>query len=161
MSATPLRPHCEVVRPDWVDYNNHLNDGYYMVIFSHATDVLMDYIGLDASGRAAMRCSLFTAEAHLNYLREVKGGDEIRVETQILGHDRKRLHIFHTLYAGLDAEPAATNEQMLLHIDMTAKRTAPFRPEVLTKIESVERAQAGLKRPANAGRAIGLPAGKD
>lgn len=158
---SPLRLHHEVVQLDWVDYNNHLNDGFYMVIFSHATDALMEHIGLDETARTTVHCSLFTVEVHINYLREVKGGDRVRVETQILGHDQKRLHIFHTLYAGAEAEPAATNEQMLLHMDMAGPKTAPFRPEVLAKIEAIEAAQAGLPRPVNAGRAIGLPAKKN
>ncbi|MBT2341238.1 MULTISPECIES: thioesterase family protein, partial [Pseudomonas] len=28
------------IRPEWVDYNGHLRDAYYLLIFSYATDVL-------------------------------------------------------------------------------------------------------------------------
>ena len=156
MSA-PLRLHREVVQPGWVDYNNHLNDAYYLVILSNATTALMDHIGLDAAGRERTKCSLFTAELHINYLSEVKGGTMVRVDTQILGHDAKRLHIFHTLHIGDATEAAATNEQMLLHVDMTGPQVAPFKPDVLAKIEAIEREHAGLPRPANAGRSIALP----
>ena len=152
-----LHLHREIVQPGWVDYNDHLNDGYYMVIFSNATTTLMDHIGLGAEARAATGCTLFTLETHINYLREVKGGAEARVDTQILGHDQKRLHVFHTMFAGGSEEPRATNEQMLLHIDMTGPKAAPFRPAVLAHIETIVAAQAGLPRPANAGRAIALP----
>lgn len=156
MSA-PLRLHREVVQPGWVDYNNHLNDAYYLVILSHATDALMDHIGLDAAGRERTKCSLFTAELHLNYLNEVKGGTEVRVDTQILGHDAKRLHIFHTLHVGGEFEAAATNEQMLLHMDMTGPKVAPFLPETLKIIEAIAKEHATLPRPVNAGRSIALP----
>ena len=44
--TTLLTLHRAVVQPGWVDYNNHLNDGYYTVIFSDATTALMAYIGL-------------------------------------------------------------------------------------------------------------------
>jgi acyl-CoA thioester hydrolase len=156
MSA-PLRLHREVVQPGWVDYNNHLNDAYYLVILSHATDALMDHIGLDAAGRERTKCSLFTAELHLNYVKEVKGGAAVRVDTQILGLDAKRLHIFHTLHVGDEADAAATNEQMLLHMDMTGPRVAPFQPDVLARLEAIAKDHASLTRPANAGRSIGLP----
>ncbi len=85
-----LKQHREVVRPEWADYNNHLNDAFYLVIFSHATDAMMDQIGLDAAERERTKHSLFTAELHLNYLKEVKVGTEVRVETTFLGHDAKR-----------------------------------------------------------------------
>jgi acyl-CoA thioester hydrolase len=53
-------------------------------------------------------------------------------------------------------EPAATNEQMLVNIDMKGPRSAPFLPDVLAKIEAIARMQEGLPRPANAGRSISL-----
>jgi acyl-CoA thioester hydrolase len=152
-----LRLHHEVVQPGWVDYNNHLNDGFYMVIFSHATDALMDHLGLDAAGRARSNCSIFTLEVHVNYLQEVRGGCMVRVDTQILGHDAKRLHIFHTLHRGDEVEPAATNEQMLLHMDMSGPTSAPFGPDLLERIRMIATEHAALSRPANAGRAISLP----
>ena len=156
MSAL-LRPHREVVRPDWVDYNKHLNDAFYLVIFSHATDHMMDQIGLDAAGRERSKHSLFTAELHLNYLKEVKVGVEVRVETTFLGHDAKRLHIFHTMYVGDGIEPVATNEQMQLSMDMTGPKVSPFQPDVLAAIETIAAEHAKLPRPAQAGRAIALP----
>jgi acyl-CoA thioester hydrolase len=156
-AAAPLMLHRETVQPGWVDYNNHLNDAYYVVIFSNATTSLMDHIALGPAERAATGHTIFTLEMHVNYLKEVKGGVETRIATQILGHDQKRLHVFHTLFAENDHEPAATNEQMLGNYDMKAGRTAPFLPLVLGKIEALARMQEGLPRPANAGRSIALP----
>lgn len=47
------------VLPDWVDYNGHLRDAYYLLIFSYATDALMERIGLMPmhGARAGIRCS--------------------------------------------------------------------------------------------------------
>jgi acyl-CoA thioester hydrolase len=156
-AAAPLMLHREVVQPGWVDYNNHLNDAYYVVIFSNATTTLMEHIALGAADREATGHTLFTLEMHVNYQKEVKGGAETRIATQILGHDAKRLQVFHTLFAEGSSEPAATNEQMLVNYDMKAGRTVPFRPEALSKIDAIARMQEGLPRPANAGRSIALP----
>lgn len=88
-----------------------------MLIFSYATDALMERIGLDADSRGQSGNSLFTPEAHINYLHEVKLGTEVWVQTQIIGFDRKRLHVYHSLHrAGFD-EALAASEQMLLHVD--------------------------------------------
>ena len=62
-----------VVLPEWVDYNGHLRDAFYSLLFSYGVDGLMDRIGLDAAGREALSHSLFTLEAHIHYLREVLG----------------------------------------------------------------------------------------
>ena len=100
---------------------------------------------------------IYTAELHLNYLKEVKVGTEVRVETTFLGHDAKRLHIFHTMYVGDGTEPVATNEQMQLSMDMTGPRVAPFQPDVLARIEAIATEHARKPRPAQAGRSIALP----
>lgn len=97
--------------PDWVDYNGHLRDAFYLLIFSYATDALMDRLGMDSNNREASGHSLFTLELHLNYLHEVKLDTEAEVRTQIIGHDSKRLHLYHSLHkVGDEQELAATNK---------------------------------------------------
>src|SRR5262245_32493309 len=156
-----LTLHRATVIPAWVDYNNHLNDGYYTVIFSDATTALMAYIGLGPAERQATNHTLFTLEMHTNYLLEVKGGAEVRVDTQLLAHDAKRLHIFHTMHRGNEAEVVATNEQMLMSIDMSGPKGAPWLPPVLGKIDAIWQSHKDLPRHKNAGRSIGLPPKKD
>ena len=145
------------VQPDWIDYNGHLVDAYYLVIFRKATDALIEQLGLAPRDQAPKEHALSVQETHLNYLREIKVGIETWVETQLLGHDKSRLHLFHTLYAEDSPEPRATNEQILINVDPLSNSELAFLPAVLGKIESIERGQAGLPRPANAGRTIRLP----
>jgi acyl-CoA thioester hydrolase len=145
----------------WVDYNGHLNDAYYLVIFSYATDGLMARVGLDAAGRAATGHTMYTLEVHLNYVQEVHEGVAVEVRTQILGVDAKRVHLFHNLHRQDDGTLLATNEQMLANIDAsnpaTGPKTAPFSPSVAGLLLPLAQAHAGLPRPANAGRSIALP----
>jgi acyl-CoA thioester hydrolase len=121
----------------------------------------MAHIGLGPAERQATNHTLFTLEMHTNYLFEVKGGAEVRVDTQLLAYDAKRLHIFHTMHRGNEAEIVATNEQMLMSIDMSGPKGAPWLPPVLGKIDDIWRAHRGLPRHRNAGRSIGLPPRKD
>jgi acyl-CoA thioester hydrolase len=145
----------------WVDYNGHLNDAYYMVIFSYAIDALMAKIGLDHAGRKALGHTMYTLEVHLNYVQEVHEGVDVEVRTQILGIDAKRMHVFNTLHRQDDGTLLATNEQMLSNIDAsntdTGPRTAPFAPEVAAVLTPIAQGHAALPRPANAGRNIALP----
>ncbi len=145
------------VLPQWVDYNGHLNDGYYMVVFSQATDAVMTLIGLDEAGRMATGHSIFTLESHINYLLEVKQGKEIEVRTQVLGSDAKRLQIYHSMVlAGTDTL-LAVSEQMLLNVDMSGPRAAPFAPAVMARVQALTLAHRELPRPKYAGRTIALP----
>lgn len=145
----------------WVDYNGHLNDAYYMVIFSYAIDSLMARIGLDHAGRKALGHTIYTLEIHLNYVQEVHEGVDVEVRTQILGVDAKRIHLFNTLHRRDDGTLLATNEQMLSNVDNSnaqmGPKTAPFAPEVSARLTPIAQAHASLPRPANAGRSIALP----
>lgn len=155
--AAPLQMHREIVRPEWVDYNGHLRDAFYLLIFSFATDALMDYIGLGEAARMRMHSSIYTLESHINYLQEVKTGAEVRIETQLIAHDAKRLHIYHAMHLPGAAEPVSASEQMLLHVDMRGPKSAPFHPEVLARVQTIAMAHAHLPQPKYAGRLIRLP----
>jgi acyl-CoA thioester hydrolase len=157
--AAPLSVFRIRVKPEWVDYNNHLNDGYYLVIMSLGTDAFQDLIGMSDAERRATKTTIYTLEAHVNYLREIKEGEEVEVRTQLIGFDQKRFQLFHTLHtARLGDEVAATSEFMLVNIDNSGEpKSAPFRPEVAAKLAEIMAAHKSLPLPANSGRAIALP----
>lgn len=148
------------ILPDWVDYNGHLRDAFYLLIFSYATDALMDTLGLTRENRETSGHSLFTLELHLNYLHEVKLGAEVEVHTQLIAHDAKRLHLYHSLHLVGDAKELAGNEQMLLHVDLAGPHSAPFTEATLGKLAAIHAEQTDLARPALLGRVIGLPTPK-
>ncbi|MFJ3524463.1 thioesterase family protein [Pseudomonas sp. NPDC090203] len=143
---------------DWVDYNGHLRDAFYLLIFSYATDAFMDRIGLASDDRDASGNSLFTLEAHINYLHEVKLGEEVEVRTQIVAHDLKRVQLYHSLYKAGGDEELAASDQMLLHVDLAAgPKSAPFSEHSLEALRVLTEAQHDQPAPAYTGRTIGLP----
>jgi len=154
--TAPLCTYRSAVIPEWVDYNGHLRDAYYLLLFSLATDALMDQLGLDEAGRAATGHSLYTLECHLNFVREVKLGQQVEVRTQILGHDQKRLHLSHSLHLWGEASLLAASEQMLLNVATAMGRAAPFDALVQGRVEALALAHQGLPVPRFAGRAISL-----
>lgn len=145
-----------IISPDWVDYNGHLRDAFYLLIFSHATDALMDVLGLDEAGRARTGHTLYTLECHLNFLAEVKEGEQVEVRTQLLAHDAKRLHIHHGLYRSGEDASLAQSEQMLMNIDGAAGRGAPFDEQVALRVVQLASEHQGLPQPDCVGRLIGL-----
>lgn len=145
------------IGPEWVDFNGHLRDGYYMVLFSSAVDALMDLAGLDEAGRKATGHSWFTLEANVNYLREVKQGAAVEVRLQLLGVDAKRLHVCMSLHPEGQTEVMAVSEQMLLNVDMAGPRATPFVPAVAAYLQPLAAQHAHLPRPAQVGRVMALP----
>ncbi|TKC81297.1 thioesterase [Trinickia terrae] len=155
--AAPLAIYRDCVRAEWVDYNGHMRDAFYMLIFSLASDALLDHIGLDDAARKARQRSVYTLEAHLNYLHEIKEGTPVRVDVRLLAHDVKRLHLYLEMFAGEETEPVAASEQMLLHVDTGGPKSIAFDPDVMARIEAMAAAHAALAPARYSGRTIGLP----
>ena len=106
----PLRLHETVVCQDWVDYNGHMSESAYLLVFGDSSDAFFRFFGVDEQYRASGR-SLYTVETHLRNLREARLGDWLRLTLQVLGVDGKRLHILHEMY-GADAELVSTRQAL-------------------------------------------------
>ncbi len=156
--AAPFDAYRDVVRPEWIDHNQHMNMGFYLVVFDLATDEFLAWAGLDAAHRRARRVTTFCLEAHVTYHREVRAGDPLRFTTRLLAHDDKRLHYFHEMWHGAAGYLAATNELMSLHVSQETRRSAPMAAPVLERLARIRAAHGRLAVPPQAGRRIGLDA---
>jgi len=145
------------VLPEWIDYNGHMNLAYYTVLFDGATDALFDELGLGLDYRQTRKLGTFVAETHNLYERELLVGARVRVATQILGLDQKRLHLGHAMYALDGGHRAATQELMFLHVDLVERRVSPFPDDLYRRIAEAAAAHADLPRPCWIGRRIALP----
>lgn len=150
----PLDRHRETVRPDWIDYNGHMNVAYYVLVFDHATDVLFEAVGVGQDYLNRSNCSVFVVESHIRYQREVTEGDPLQVTTRLLGADDKRMHYHHTMSHAEDGFVAATTELLALHVDLTERRAVPFPPEIGRALTTALTAHDSLPWPEDAGRGI-------
>jgi acyl-CoA thioester hydrolase len=146
------------VEPAWIDYNGHLNMAYYNVLFDRAGDEAFDLLGCGAGYAKAHGLSTFTAEAHVRYLREVHSGDPVRVTFQLLDYDAKRMHYFEQLFHAEEGWLSATSENMVLHVDLNARKTAAFPEGVAARLARMKAAHAHLPVPDDAGRGIAMRA---
>ncbi|WP_242142029.1 MULTISPECIES: thioesterase family protein [unclassified Bacillus cereus group] len=143
------------VQKDWIDYNGHMTDAAYAVVFSMAVDQFMIELGINADFRNNQQYSIYTLETHLCYIAEAHEGQALQVKIQLLDYDPKRLHIFFTM-ENEQGELLATSEQMLMGMDMNKGRPAPFPPEIYTRIERLGKSHRSLQKPKQAGRTIGI-----
>ena len=150
--AAPLVMAQMQVLPGWIDYNVHMTESRYYFANSETIDNFLRLIGAGMDYVAAGH-SYYSAETHIRHLGEAKLGDRLTGELQILSADEKRFRSFVRIMKGDDC--VATIEQLCLHVDMGAGKSAPAAPEVWAKLKAIAEAHAGLPLPEGAGRAVG------
>jgi acyl-CoA thioester hydrolase len=142
------------VRPEWIDYNGHMNVGYYHVAFDLAAEDFFQFLGYTPGFRRQHDATTFALESHLNFLREVKEGDRLRFEARLLEHDAKRIHFYQEMYHATEGYLAASCESLSAHVDQKARRTAPIPAVILERLAAVKAAHAALPRPWQIGHVI-------
>ncbi len=150
----PLALHGLAVPPEWVDYNGHMGEAYYLLAIGESSDAFFRYIGINEAYRAA-GSSLYTVETHMRHLDEAVLGDRMDGTLRVLGVDSKRVHIVHELSHGTTV--LATCEQMLLHVDMTAGRSSAMPDELYQRLVAIVSVHAVLPVPDWVGRSIAIP----
>jgi acyl-CoA thioester hydrolase len=154
-SALPV--HEATVVSEWVDYNGHMNDAAYALVFSRSIDALMDRLGLDAAARRKSGQSLFTLQMMLHYFKEAKEGDAIAVACHLLEHDDKRMRVWLDMTAK-GGERLAASEQLLISVALgeEGNRVVPWAHETRAALDALAKAQSGLPHPPAAGEGIAL-----
>lgn len=150
----PLELYTDVVRPEWIDYNGHMNVAYYVLAFDYATDALWDYLGLNDSYRDTSGQSTFAAEEHVTYKKEVKEGDPLRFSCQLIAWDAKRIHHFHRMYHAQEGYLAATIESISLCVDLQSRRVTEFGTEIQTNLSELMAVHHALPKPEQLGSVI-------
>ncbi|MCC6924428.1 thioesterase family protein [Novosphingobium sp.] len=154
----PLRLIAPEVPQDWVDYNGHMSESCYLLVFGDQSDAFFRYVGIDEAYRAGGH-SLFTVQTMIFNLAEAHLGDRLDLSLQLLDADEKRLHIFHAMHNAATGELLATGEQMLVHVDLAAGKSCPMPADLQRKVAAIRAAHSALPQPAQAGRNIAIRRG--
>ena len=143
------------VLAEYIDGNGHMNVGYYTLLFDKALDRPWERLGIYSELQLKTGISSFTLESHLTYQRELKLGDALRFNLQLLDYDAKRIHYFMRMHHA-EGYLAATCEQISICMDMNARRSTVWSNAALANIAALFERHKGRPRPPEAGRAIGI-----
>lgn len=157
VAAAPFEGRTLEVESQWTDYNGHLNMAYYNVLFDRAGDEAFAELGLGPDYIKATGNSFFTLEIHVTYVQEMHAGDPVRITTRLLDYDAKRVHYVQEMYHAREGYLACVSENIVMHIDMAAKKSSPFPPDVLARIKAMADGHRDLPVPAQVGHKIGIP----
>ena len=153
----PLDVYATTVAGDWIDYNGHMNDAAYALVFSRSIDALMDRIGLDAAARKRTGQSLVTLKMMLHYFREAREGEALAVCCRLIEHDDKRMRVWLEMFDGKD-ERLAASEQLLLSVALRdgGARASPWTHETQAALDALQKLHASMARPPEAGEGVAL-----
>ena len=148
-----------IIKSEWLDYNNHMNVAYYVLIFDLAGTELVSQLGLSEAVTKATDISWMVLENHITYNNEVVLDQPVEVRCQLVDHDSKRIHLYFEMYADNGDGTqylASTLEQMAMCVDLKSRSSCTFPENIVANINSMAEQQSTLPRPENTGRVIGI-----
>ena len=114
---------------EWVDYNNHLNMAYYVLIFDQALEVMLEKFKMGANSAKNNQRSTMLVETNTKYISEVKEGDEVDTMLTFFDHDKKRLHLKLEIIEKKTKKISASIEWLSLYVNLETRKVTEFEKE--------------------------------
>jgi len=137
------------VLPEWLDYNGHMTEHRYLQAFGESSDAFYGYLGVDFEH--AEEGAYYTLETHIRHRAEAKVDTQLWSDTEILGYDEKRIHLYHQLFNSA-GDLLATGEHLSIHVKGSA--ACPATHGMLTRVERVYNGRAKVVAPEGAGSVL-------
>tara|TARA_B100000989_G_scaffold251004_1_gene198937 strand:- start:576 stop:1037 length:462 start_codon:yes stop_codon:yes gene_type:complete len=123
------------IKKEWVDYNDHLNMAYYVLLFDMAWEVALEKFKMGGTAAKKSARSTMVVETHTAYLREVKENDSVYINLTYFDHDKKRLHLKMEMIEKKTKNISATMEWISLYIDLNIRKVTTFEDDKLNLMD--------------------------
>ena len=128
----PIFLSSQKIVKDWIDYNNHMNVSYYLLIFDkYGADILNDTFKMGEHSARTTGKSTMIVESHITYNQELKMNDEVDVNLVFFDHDKKRLHYKMEMIHKKKQYLASTIEVLALYVDLNTRKVSEFEGDKL------------------------------
>ena len=115
---------------EWIDYNNHMNVSYYLLIFDkYGADVLNDKFKMGEHSAKTTGKSTMIVESHITYNQELQLNDEVNINCVYFDHDKKRLQYKMEIIHKQKKYLASTIEILALYVDLNGRKVVEFEDE--------------------------------
>ncbi len=144
------------VSDQWIDYNGHMTEYAYALVFGLATDALARQLSISSEYRERTGCTIYTLASQINFVQEVTQDTELEVDLLVLDATDSIIHVFQSMY---DAQHRlkATYEGLIAHIDQRPlPKVAPFPAWVQAMVGDMQERHAANKKHARAGLPIAI-----
>ena len=132
----PFYLNTQKVIEEWIDYNDHMNVSYYLLIFDkYGADKLNEIFKMGELSAKTTKKSTMIVESHITYNQELKVNDEVDINLVYFNHDKKRLQYKMEMVHKKDKYLASTIEILALYVDLEKRKVIEFENE---KIEIMD-----------------------
>ena len=115
---------------DWIDYNDHMNVSYYLLIFDKfGADTLNDIFKMGEHSAKTTKKSTMMVESHITYNQELLLNDKVDINLVYFDHDKKRLQYKMEMIHKEKKYLASTIEVLALYVDLNERKVAEFEEE--------------------------------
>ncbi len=115
---------------EWIDYNNHMNVSYYLLIFDkYGADTLNNTFKMGEHSAKTTGKSTMIVESNITYNQELKVDDEVDINLIFFDHDKKRLQYKMEMIHKEKKYLASTIEILALYVDLNTRKVSEFEAE--------------------------------
>ena len=115
---------------EWIDYNDHLNVSYYLLIFDkYGADLLNNIFKMGEHSAKTTGKSTMIVESNITYSQELKIDDEVDINLIYFDHDKKRLQYKMEMIHKKERYLASTIEILALYVDLNTRKVSEFEEE--------------------------------
>ena len=133
----PIFLSSQKIVKDWIDYNNHMNVSYYLLIFDKfGADVLNGKFKMGEHSAKTTGKSTMIVESNITYNQELKVDDVVDVNLVYFDHDKKRLQYKMEMVHKEKKYLASTIEVLALYVDLNTRKVSEFELEKVTLMDN-------------------------
>ena len=115
---------------EWIDYNNHMNVSYYLLIFDkYGADTLNNIFKMGEHSAKTTGKSTMIVESNITYNQELKFNDVVDINLSYFDHDKKRLQYKMEMIHKEKKYLASTIEILALYVDLNTRKVSEFEAE--------------------------------
>ena len=115
---------------EWIDYNNHMNVSYNLLIFDkYGADTLNNIFKMGEHSAKTTGKSTMIVESNITYNQELKVDDEVDINLIFFDHDKKRLQYKMEMIHKEKKYLASTIEILALYVDLNTRKVSEFEAE--------------------------------
>ena len=122
----------EKIIKEWVDYNNHLNMTYYVLIFDQACEVVLEKFKMGAESAKTEKRSTMVVETNTKYISEIEEGNEVDVMLTFFFYYKKRLHLKLEIIEKKTKKISSSIEWLSLYVNLETRKVTEFENEKIT-----------------------------
>ena len=126
----------QIIKKEWIDYNNHMNMAYYVLIFDDVWEIMLEKFLMGEKSAKSSNRSTMVVETHTTYNSEVKLDDEVEINLSFFDHDKKRLHYKMEMIDKSSGKLSATLEMLSLYIDLDKRKVTEFEEDKVKAMDN-------------------------